>query len=127
MDNKPTIIEMMNTTMTKIREMVDVDTVVGQPVSTPDGTTVIPVSKVTFGFSTGGSDWNGKETKQNFGGGVGAAVSVTPLSFLVLSDNGVKLIPMTPATSGTTVDKVIDAVPKIIDTVDGLLKKYGGK
>ena len=124
MENKPAIIEMMNASLEKIRAMVDVDTVVGKPITTPDGTTVIPVSNVSFGFGAGGTDW-GKESKQNFGGGAGAGVSVTPLSFLVISENGVRVVPVEPSESESTADKIIDAVPKVIDTVENLLKRYG--
>jgi sporulation protein YtfJ len=114
---------MMSVTMTKIHEMVDVNTIVGQPVSTPDGTTIIPVSKVSFGFGAGGTDYMGKYDKsegdKNFGGGSGAGVNIRPVSFLVVSPAGVKLLPVTPPPD-SAVDRVIEAVPALLEKVVSL-------
>ena len=80
---------MMGTAMQKIREMIDVNTIIGDPITTPDGTVIIPVSKVSFGFGSGGSDWPNKNTaKDLFGGGAGAGISINPLAFLVISNGG---------------------------------------
>ena len=81
--NEHPINEMMSSVMKNIREMVDVDTIVGNPITTPDGTTIIPVSKVSFGFGSGGSDLPGKDPEKKFGGGGGAGVTIQPIAFLV--------------------------------------------
>ena len=86
---------MMSTTMQKIREMVDVNTIIGEPITSPDGTIIIPVSKVSFGFASGGSDIPSKQPKDIFGGASGAGVSIQPLAFLVVYQGNVKLLQMT--------------------------------
>lgn len=118
--------ELMETTMSKIRELVDVNTIVGQPIQTVDGITLIPVSKVSFGFAAGGSEFqtkNGKENQANpFGGGSGAGVKIEPVSFLVIREGNVRMI---SANSGekTAVEKLIDAAPDIFDKVKEYLPK----
>lgn len=121
-----TIVDLMGSTLSKLREMIDVNTVVGDSITTPDGTTIIPVSRVGLGFGTGGADWDSKGDKGNAsGGGGGGGVTVTPVSFLVVSPTGsVKLIPVEPANGGSTIEKVIEAVPTLIDTVEGLIEKF---
>lgn len=116
--------ELMENTMSKIREMVDVNTVVGSPIATQDGITLIPVSRVSFGFAAGGSDFqtkNGKENQPNpFGGGSGAGVKIEPVSFLVIRDGNVRVLSAN-TDAQTTVEKLIDAVPDIIDKVKEIL------
>ena len=87
---------MMNTTMENIRQMVDVNTIIGEPVICPDGTVIIPVSKVTYGFAAGGSDLPPKTNtnKEFFGGGSGAGVSIQPVAFLVVNNGSVKMLNM---------------------------------
>jgi len=118
--------ELMENTMSKIREMVDVNTVVGSPITTPDGITLIPVSRVSFGFAAGGSDFqtkNGKENQANpFGGGSGAGVKIDPVSFLVIRDGNVRVLGAN-TDAQTTVEKLIDAVPDIIDKVRETMSK----
>ena len=116
--------ELMETTMSKIREMVDVNTIIGSPIKTDDGITLIPVSKVSFGFASGGSDFQGKNNagKDNFGGGSGAGVNITPVAFLVVKDGNVRMINAQPASTGS-VEKVVDAVPEILDKVKGMIPK----
>ena len=116
---------LMDVTMTKIRDMVDVDTVVGSPVTTPDGITIIPVSKVSYAFGGGGSDFPVKE-KSGFGGGSGAGVRIEPVGFLIVKDGGVRMINIAPPAANT-VDRVIEKAPEIIDLVEGLVEKYGKK
>ena len=115
---------LMETTMAKIREMVDTNTVVGKPIVTDDGVTLIPVSKLSFGFASGGSDFGGKTqpADKNFGGGAGAGVNVTPIAFLVVKDGIVKLISVTPPASGTTA-RVVEMVPDMFDKVTAYLDK----
>ena len=111
---------MRGTAMQKIREMIDVNTIIGDPITTPDGTVIIPVSKVSFGFGSGGSDWPNKNTaKDLFGGGAGAGISINPLAFLVISNGEVKLLQM--SFSSNTADKMVNMVPDVIDKISGLV------
>jgi sporulation protein YtfJ len=97
---------------------------VGQPIVTEDGVTLIPVSKLSFGFASGGSDFAGKnqQTSKNFGGGAGAGVSVMPVAFLVVKDGNVKLIPVAPPAADTA-GRVVEMVPEMFDKVTGYIDK----
>jgi len=122
---------MMKTAMESIKEMVDVNTVVGDPVETPDGTVIIPVSRVTAGFVAGGGEYegansdNGTGTKGQqsihypFGGGSGAGVSVQPVAFLVSSGTEVKLLPI---NDNIIFDHMIDMAPKLLNQIKELFK-----
>ena len=125
MDKHP-ISDLMETTMQKIREMVDVNTIIGQPISTPDGITLLPVSKVSFGFASGGSDFQTKnttaETKNPFGGGSGAGVKIVPVAFLVVKEGQVKILNVAPPVD-STVDRVIEMAPELIEKVADIFKK----
>lgn len=125
-ENKHPINDLMSTTMQKIREMVDVNTIVGQPISTADGITLIPVSKLSFGFASGGSDFVSKNHKpgenNTFGGGSGAGVNISPVAFLIVKDGSVRILPVDPPAA-STVDRVIEMVPEVMDKVTGFLKK----
>ena len=112
---------LMEVTMGKIREMVDVNTVVGAPITTPDGITVIPVSRISYAFATGGSDFRVKE-KPGFGGGNGAGVKIDPIGFLVVKDGSVRMVSITPPANNT-VDRVIEKAPELMDTIESFLKK----
>lgn len=114
--------DVMRTTMEKLRSMVDVNTIIGDQITTPDGTTIIPVSKVSFGFASGGSDFDSKKEGVNFGGGSGAGVSINPEAFLVVKDGNVRLVPMVAAPN-TTVDRLVELVPEVMDRVDGYIKR----
>ena len=108
---------LMSEAMEHIKQMVDVNTIVGTPVTTPDGTTIIPISKVAFGFGAGGSEFSAKpESKPKdgalFGGGSGGGVSINPVAFLVVNSDQIKLLPILSASS--TTDKIIDLVPELI-------------
>ena len=118
---KNNIGNLLDVTMSKIREMVDVNTVVGQPIHTPDNITIIPVSKVSYAFASGGSDFQRKE-KPGFGGGNGAGVKIEPIGFLVLKDGGVRMINITPPAN-TTLDRVIEKAPELMDTIQVFLNK----
>ncbi len=112
---------MMGTTMEKIREMTDSNTIIGEPITVSGGTVIIPVSKVSFGFGSGGSDWPTKATsKDAFGGGVGAGISIQPLAFLVVTNGEVKLLHMHEA-SENTVDRMVNLVPDVIDKIGGVV------
>ncbi len=123
-ENNHPITDLMQTTMSKIREMVDTNTVVGQPIITDDGVTLIPVSKLSFGFASGGSDFAGKsqQTGKNFGGGAGAGVNVTPVAFLVVKDGNVKLLPVAPPPADTA-GRVVEMVPEMFEKITGYLDK----
>lgn len=120
-----TIEGLMGVSMEKIREMVDVNTIIGNPISTPDGTTIIPISKVSFGFASGGSDLPSKVTKDLFGGGAGAGVTIQPLGFLVCKDGDVKLLQMT--INADTANGIINMVPDVVDKIGGFIKDKKNK
>ncbi len=115
---------LMATTLENIKKMVDVDTIIGNPITTQNGVTIIPVSKLSYGFASGGSDF-GKQTKDLFGGGSGAGISVIPQAFLVINGNDVKLLQM--STSNNTADKAVNMIPEILEMVSGMIKKDGKK
>lgn len=120
------ISDLMSTTMQKIREMVDVNTIVGQPINTPEGITLIPISRLSFGFASGGSDFVSKNHKpgedNTFGGGSGAGVNISPVAFLIVKGDSVRLLPVDPPAA-TTVDRVIEMVPEVVDKVTDFLEK----
>ena len=115
---------LMDVTMRRMREMVDVNSVVGTPITTPDGITIIPVSRVSYAFAGGGSDFRVKE-KPGFGGGNGAGVKIDPIGFLVVKDGNVRMVSITPPASNT-IDRVIEKAPELMDTVESFLKKRTG-
>ena len=122
--------DVMNQTMAKMKELVDVNTVIGTPITTPDGTTLIPVSKVSFGFASGGSDFQTKQQQAGadnaFGGGTGASGKVDPVAFLIVRGDSVKLLPVMPPPA-TTLDRVIETVPEVVDKVTDFIDKQQAK
>ena len=110
---------MLDNTIARLREMVNENSVVGEPIVTADGVTIIPVSKVSVGFGGGGSDFVSKNLNHHenpFGGGVGAGVKVTPVAFLVIKEGNVRMIPVaTPAN--TTADRLVEMVPDTLDKI----------
>ena len=124
---------LMNTAMNSIKDMIDVDTIIGEPISTGIDTLIIPISKVCFGFAAGGSEFKGetineysKREKEErvqyrlpFGGGSGAGVKIEPVAFLVVSNGIVKLLPV---THDSYIDKLIDYVPDLLDKSGDLIK-----
>ena len=113
---------MMGVSMEKIREMVDVDTIIGTPIQTPDGPTIIPVSKVSFGFGSGGTDWPSKSEKEVFGGGSGAGVTIHQLAFLVVSSSNVTLLQIEEG-GGSGLDQLIGSVPNAVEKLIDIFKK----
>ena len=113
---------LMSTAMQKIREMIDVNTIIGDPITTPDGTTIIPVSKVSFGFASGGSDLPAKVQKDLFGGGSGAGITINPIAFLVVCGGDVKLLQLNDGDTGA-VGKAVEMVPEVIDKFAELFSK----
>lgn len=116
--------DLMSTTMQKIREMVDVNTIIGTPIQAGE-VTIIPVSKVSFGFASGGSDFTTKSQKpeadNSFGGASGAGVNIMPIAFVIVKGDVVRLMPIAPPP-GTTADRIIEMVPEVIDKVTGFIE-----
>ena len=110
--------------MNNLHTMMDANTVVGDPITTPDGTTIIPVSKVAVGFASGGSDFAAKSNpKLCFGGGSGTGMTMTPVAFLVVEPNGmIRTLPV-EQNSYTALDKAIDLAPGLVEKVKDLVKK----
>ena len=110
-------------TIEKIRQMVDVNSVVGEPITTVDGVTIIPISTVSVGFAGGGSDFVSKNPNKGenpFGGGVGAGAKVTPVAFLIIKDGNVRMLPVaTPAN--TTTDRLVEMIPETLDRITSFI------
>ena len=118
--------DMMGVNMEKIRSMVDTNSVIGEPITTPDGVTIIPVSKVSFGFASGGSDYVSKHTSADgtnpFGRGAGAGVTIQPVSFFVITGGSVRMLPVV-APAAPSLARIIQSLPDPTDKLSGLLDK----
>ena len=118
--------DMMGLSMAKIKDMVDVNTIIGDPIQTPDGVTIIPVSKVKVGFAGGGSDFAPKGYPANkanaFGGGSGAGVTITPVAFLIIKGESVRMMPVAEPASNS-LERLVEMLPELIDQVSALTKK----
>lgn len=129
MDKQHPINELLSTTMEKIRTMVDANTIIGQPIQTGD-VTLIPVSRLSFGFAGGGSDFVTKNQKpgadNTFGGGTGASAKLEPVAFLIVRGDNVKLLPVAPPPA-TTADRIIETVPEVVDKVTLFIEKQQEK
>ncbi len=135
MENHP-IETLMDSTMKNIRDMIDVNTIIGDPIESKDGTLILPISKVSFGFASGGTEFSNmksndnKESKENkedkfpFGGGSGAGVSVKPVAFLVIRADSVKLLSV---DSHNSYDKMIDTFPQIMELIKDSIEKHNNK
>ena len=113
---------LMGTSMQKIREMVDVNTMIGDPIRITEKITVIPVSRASFGFASGGSDIPSKQDKELFGGGAGAGVKIDPVAFIVVNGDDVQILPYSPAPAPGA-DRAISMVPGLIEQISSLFKK----
>lgn len=117
------IAELVQTAMNSIKEMVDVNTIVGEPVETSDGTVIIPISRVSFGFGAGGSEFSAKASAMpndsNFGGGTGGGVSINPMGFLVVAGGSVQFLPVSIGSP----EKLVDYIPVAIEKVATFIKK----
>lgn len=124
MDHNP-IGELMQTTMENVKNILKVDTVVGDPIYTPDGITLVPISKISVGFGGGGVEFNTKNCgdKKPYGGGNATGVKIDPIGFLVIKDGCVRMVNVTPPASNT-VDRIIDLVPQVMDRVDSFIDKH---
>lgn len=118
--------DMMGISIEKIKTMADANTVIGEAIHTPDGVTLIPVSKVKYGFAGGGSDFATKSYPANkdnaFGGGTGASVSITPVAFLVIKGESVRLLPVAEPASNS-MERLIELLPELVDQISGLSKQ----
>ena len=110
-------------TIEKVRDLVDTSTIIGEPIYAEGGMTIIPVTKVTYGLATGGSDFPSKKAvdKSFFGGGAGAGVTINPVAFIAIHDGNIRLLQIDPCSS--SLDRAINMVPDVVETVTGLLKK----
>lgn len=124
-EKKNPLSELMRSTMDKVHEMADTNSIVGQPITTPDGVTLIPISKVSFGFGGGGGDY-GKNGGGNFGGGAGAGVKIDPVAFLVIKDGTTRMLPVAAAPMNT-VDRIVDMAPEVVDKVEKIIDKKKAK
>ena len=115
---------MVDTTIEKIKGLVDVNTIIGETIKLDDGTVIIPVSKVSYGFASGGSEFSGKKVNNEnlFGGGSGAGVTISPIAFLTVNrDGNIRILYAEPSPSAT--EKVIDLVPDMVDKIGSIIKK----
>ncbi len=126
---------LMTTAMSSIQDMIDVNTIIGEPIETSNNIVIIPISKVSFGFAAGGSEFKGetideysKKDKEEeiqyrlpFGGGSGAGVTINPIAFLVIQPNNVKLMPVNHSSS---LDKLLDYIPDLIEKTNNMLNKH---
>jgi len=120
MSQQHPVSEFAATVLSSLRSLVDVNTVIGDPITTQEGIVIIPVSKVNFGFASGGGDIPGKNPNM-FGGGTGGGVTIMPLGFLVINGENVSILHM--QTADSTNDRIINAVPEVLDKLIGLIPK----
>ena len=114
--------ELMTSVMGNLKQMVDVNTIIGNPVETSDGTIIIPVSKVGFGFATGGSDFS---ADMHFAGGSGAGVSISPMGFLVVGKDQIRMVPINSPSSA--LDRLVDYIPAAVNKVNDIVSKRKAK
>lgn len=129
MSNEQQVENLIKSTMENLKNMVDVNTVIGTAVETKNGSYIIPVSKLSFGFASGGSEYSNQNGTPNntvfpFGGGSGAGVSVRPVAFLVVKEDGVRMLPV---AQDTTYDRIVDTVPQVLDIIKSLVKDLCNK
>lgn len=125
MEKQHPLSEVLEASLENLKKLVDVNTIIGDPLTMSDGTTIIPVSKVSFGFVTGGSELPTSKPANPFGGGSGGGVTIQPLAFIVVSKGDVKLLQM--QTADNTADRVVNMVPGVIDKVSGIIQEQMGK
>ncbi|MEW9675517.1 GerW family sporulation protein [Lentibacillus sp. L22] len=132
---------LMTTAMENLKDMVEVNTIIGDPVESPDGSVIIPVSKVGFGFAAGGSEFNGKSQGSDqddsdsggdsssgqdslpFGGGSGGGVSITPVAFLIVSAKGIKMVHLDGNTH--LVEKMLEFAPQVVEKIQQMIRESG--
>ena len=119
MENK--VQGLMGLSIDKIKEMVDVNTVIGEPMVLADGMTLIPVSRVSYGFASGGSDLPTRGTQELFGGGGGAGINIIPIAFLVINQGNVRVVPM--VSTPDSINQIVNMVPGVVDKIGGFFNK----
>ena len=119
MENK--VQNLMGLSIDKIKEMVDVNTVIGEPMILADGMTLIPVSRVSYGFASGGSDLPTKGTQELFGGGGGAGITIVPIAFLCVTGGNVRVVPM--VSKPDTLNQAVNMIPDVVDRIGGFFNK----
>lgn len=119
-----TLPNMLEKTIGKIRELVDANSVIGEPISLGEGLTIIPVSRISVGLGGGGSDYTKNEN--SFGGGAGGGVKVTPICFLVVKDGSVRMMPV-PVPANTTADRIVEMVPDTLEKISSFIDSHTGK
>lgn len=113
---------LVKTAIEKIKEMIDVETIIGKPITAPNGTVIIPVSKVSVGFASGGSDLPTKQAKDLFGGGTGGGLTISPLAFItILPDGNVKLLQMT--VNASKENAALALIPEVVDKITSFIEK----
>ena len=124
-EKKTPLEDLMRTTIDKVRQMADANTIVGQPIHTPDGVTLIPITRLSFGFGSGGGSY-GKASKDGFAGGGAAGVRMEPVAFLTIKDGITRVLPvgLPPAN---TVDRLVDMAPDLVDRVENFIGKRKAK
>lgn len=125
MEQQHPIQELMANALGKMREIVDSNTIIGAPITAGDGVTILPVSKISFGFVSGGTDFATEKQKDLFGGAASSGASITPVGFLVIRGTNVRLIQL--AEGGQTIDRVLNMVPEVMDKVEGFINKAAKK
>ena len=118
-----TLSNMIENTLAKVKDMISVNDVVGTPITTPEGVTIIPISKVSVGFGGGGSDFVSKNVNKQenpFGGGVGGGVNVTPVAFIIIKGDSVRMMPVA-APANTTAERVVELVPDVLDKISAFV------
>ena len=124
-----TLSNMIENTLSKIKDMISVNDVVGTPITTPEGVTIIPISKVSVGFGGGGSDFVSKNANKQdnpFGGGVGGGVNVVPVAFIIIKGDSVRMMPVA-APANTTADRVVELVPDVLDKISAFVETHTEK
>ena len=124
-----TLSNMIENTLTKIKDMISVNDVGGSPITTPEGVTIIPISKVSVGFGGGGSDFvskNANKQENPFGGGVGGGVNVTPVAFIIIKGDSIRMLPVA-APANTTADRVVELVPDVLDKISAFVGSHTEK
>lgn len=112
---------LLGTAIEKIRNLVDVSTIIGEPINAGNGISIIPVSKVTYGFASGGSDFPSKNNAELFGGGGGAGITINPVAFLIINNGEVSIKHITPGDNSA--ERIIGMVPDVVDKVSGVINK----
>lgn len=129
MENKHPIENLLRSTMENLKDMIDVNTVIGDGMETPDGSFILPISKVSFGFASGGSEFPKDknsltpEGRYPFGGGSGSGVSVKPVAFLVVKGDTIRLLPV---DQNNTYDRIVDKIPQLLDMLKDCVSKKKG-